>query len=132
MIVDYAINVFGSKTDRQSGRLRHCEGPKSLILGVEGARMELKELQRNWDILGKEDPLWAIITWQDKKGNKWDPAEFFASGRQEIGDVMQTSLACTSMVLVSGRWTSVVESGGSPGPWQPTLRRRPESILPHR
>ena len=51
--------------------------------------MELKELQRNWDILGKEDPLWAIITWQDKKGNKWDPTEFFASGRQEIADVMQ-------------------------------------------
>lgn len=51
--------------------------------------MELKELQRNWDILGKEDPLWAIITWADKKGNKWDFAEFFASGDQEIADVLQ-------------------------------------------
>ncbi len=29
--------------------------------------MELNELQRNWDILGKEDPLWAIITWEEKK-----------------------------------------------------------------
>ena len=51
--------------------------------------MEIKDLQRNWDILGQEDPLWAIITWQDKKGNKWDHAEFFASGRQEIDEVMQ-------------------------------------------
>src|SRR6266545_3810974 len=83
MIFDYATK---QPTD---GRLRDCEGHKSLILGAEGTRMELKELQRNWDILGKEDPLWAIITWQDKKGHKWDPADFFASGRQEIADVMQ-------------------------------------------
>ena len=51
--------------------------------------MDLKELQRNWDILGKEDPLWAIITWADKRGNKWDLAEFLASGDQEIAEVMQ-------------------------------------------
>src|SRR5262245_37497970 len=54
-----------------------------------GAIMELKELQRNWDMLGKEDPLWAIITWDDKKGNKWDLGEFFASGEQEIAELMQ-------------------------------------------
>jgi len=51
--------------------------------------MELKELQRNWDILGKEDPLWAIISFEAKKGNKWDLAEFFASGEQEITALMQ-------------------------------------------
>jgi ubiquinone/menaquinone biosynthesis C-methylase UbiE len=51
--------------------------------------MELKELQRNWDILGKEDPLWAIISFEDKKGNKWDVTEFFASGEQEITALMQ-------------------------------------------
>jgi hypothetical protein len=32
--------------------------------------MELKELQRNWDILGKKDPLWAMISWENKKDNK--------------------------------------------------------------
>ena len=51
--------------------------------------MELKELQRNWDMLGKEDPLWAIITRDDKKGNKWDLGEFFASGEREIAELMQ-------------------------------------------
>src|SRR5215831_9751330 len=50
--------------------------------------MELKELQRNWDILGKEDPLWAILTWEDKKGNNWDLEQFFASGAHEIAEVM--------------------------------------------
>jgi SAM-dependent methyltransferase len=51
--------------------------------------VEFRELQRNWDILGKEDPLWAIITWEDKKGNKWDREEFFASGVHEIEEVMR-------------------------------------------
>jgi len=51
--------------------------------------MELKDLQRNWDLLGKEDPLWAIITTDSKKGNKWDLGEFFASGDREIAELMQ-------------------------------------------
>ena len=51
--------------------------------------MELKELQRNWNQLGKRDPLWAILMWNDKKDNKWDPDEFFETGKQEIKDVMQ-------------------------------------------
>ena len=51
--------------------------------------MELKELQRNWNQFGKRDPLWAIITWDDKKGSKWNADEFFETGKQEIREVMQ-------------------------------------------
>lgn len=50
--------------------------------------MELNELQRNWDELGKEDPLWAILTHPERKGGKWDTEEFFESGREEIETVM--------------------------------------------
>lgn len=51
--------------------------------------MELKELQRHWNQFGKRDPLWAIITWDDKKGGKWNAEEFFEMGKQEIREVMQ-------------------------------------------
>jgi SAM-dependent methyltransferase len=51
--------------------------------------MELRDLQSNWDILGKEDPLWAILSLEEKKGNKWDLAEFFRLGEKEIEEVMQ-------------------------------------------
>ena len=51
--------------------------------------MELKELQKHWNQFGKRDPLWAILTWNDKKDNKWNPDEFFETGKQEIKDVMQ-------------------------------------------
>ncbi len=51
--------------------------------------MELNELQKHWNQFGKQDPLWAILTYNDKKGNKWNPEEFFETGKQEIKDVMQ-------------------------------------------
>ena len=51
--------------------------------------MELKELQKHWNLFGKRDPLWAILTWNDKKDNKWNPDDFFETGKHEIKDVMQ-------------------------------------------
>ena len=39
--------------------------------------------------MGKRDPLWAILMWNDKKDNKWDPDEFFETGKQETKEVMQ-------------------------------------------
>ena len=39
--------------------------------------MDLKELQKHWHQFGKQDPMWAILTWPDKKGNKWSVDEFF-------------------------------------------------------
>jgi ubiquinone/menaquinone biosynthesis C-methylase UbiE len=46
--------------------------------------MNINELQRNWDQFGKNDPLWGILTLPDKMGNKWDPREFFETGKREI------------------------------------------------
>ncbi len=51
--------------------------------------MNLKELRRNWDELGKTDPLWAIISTPDKKGNKWQIDEFFEKGKVEIDEIMK-------------------------------------------
>jgi ubiquinone/menaquinone biosynthesis C-methylase UbiE len=51
--------------------------------------MDLRDLQNNWDTLGKEDPLWAILSLEGKKGNKWDLVEFFRLGEEEIREVMQ-------------------------------------------
>ena len=51
--------------------------------------MNLKNLRKNWDAFGKADPMWAIITNPDKKGNKWDKDEFFLTGRREIGNLIR-------------------------------------------
>src|SRR5712692_4881065 len=54
----------------------------------ESSPMELGELQRNWEELGRIDPLWAILTDPSKKNNRWDPQEFFATGEAEIECLM--------------------------------------------
>lgn len=43
--------------------------------------MNLNDLKKNWNQLGREDPYWAILTDPDKKGNKWEEESFFESGR---------------------------------------------------
>ena len=53
--------------------------------------MELKELQQHWDRFGRKDPLWAIVAWPEKKGNKWQLDEFFETGVREIAAVVESA-----------------------------------------
>ena len=36
--------------------------------------MSIDELQRTWDELALTDPYWAILTYPEKRGNRWDLA----------------------------------------------------------
>jgi Methylase involved in ubiquinone/menaquinone biosynthesis len=51
--------------------------------------MKFTDLQKNWDALGKTDPLWAVYSDPQKKGNRWDAAEFFETGSKEIDFIMK-------------------------------------------
>jgi 2-polyprenyl-3-methyl-5-hydroxy-6-metoxy-1,4-benzoquinol methylase len=51
--------------------------------------MNLEAATRNWTELGKNDPLWAILTDPDKKGNRWDEKEFFATGETAIAGIFE-------------------------------------------
>jgi SAM-dependent methyltransferase len=44
--------------------------------------------RREWEALGRLDPLWAVATAADKRGGRWDEDEFFATGREEIDAAM--------------------------------------------
>jgi SAM-dependent methyltransferase len=46
--------------------------------------VRLSGLRRHWDEYGRSDPLWAILTAPDKKGNRWSIDEFLQTGRDEI------------------------------------------------
>ena len=50
--------------------------------------MRLHGLRRHWNEYGKRDPLWAILTSPDKKGNRWSIDEFLQTGRDEIAQLM--------------------------------------------
>jgi SAM-dependent methyltransferase len=43
-----------------------------------------RQLQKNWDAYGRQDPLFAIVSWAEKKNNRWNLDEFLQLGVQEI------------------------------------------------
>lgn len=55
--------------------------------------MELARDQRDWQDLAEMDPMWAILSSPGKQHGGWDTAEFLASGRSEIADVMARAQA---------------------------------------
>jgi SAM-dependent methyltransferase len=50
--------------------------------------MDLTQLQEHWDRFGRTDPLWAVLTDPTKKGNRWNVAEFFGTGKTDVDDLM--------------------------------------------
>lgn len=50
--------------------------------------MNLKTLQKNWRKFGQTDPLWSILSLSNRRGNKWDMAEFWATGEREVENLI--------------------------------------------
>lgn len=46
--------------------------------------MALRHVQETYEELGRDDPLYAVLSFEFARGNRWDPEEFFARGRREI------------------------------------------------
>ena len=53
--------------------------------------IDLQGHQRDWEDLARLDPLWAILTEQDKRFGNWGMEEFFSRGRSEVASLMQTA-----------------------------------------
>lgn len=51
--------------------------------------MSLDRVQKTWEQLGRDDPLWAILTDPERRHGRWDLDEFFTTGRQEVEDWMK-------------------------------------------
>lgn len=47
-------------------------------------KSDLRRLAETWEVLGKEDPLWAVFTHPDKRGGRWDLREFMETGEQPV------------------------------------------------
>lgn len=51
--------------------------------------MKLSRVRRHWESLGKTDPLWAILSQDAVRDNRWEIDAFFATGESEIADLME-------------------------------------------
>ncbi len=47
-------------------------------------KSDLRRVAETWEVLGKEDPLWAVYTHPDKRGGRWDLGEFMETGEQAV------------------------------------------------
>jgi SAM-dependent methyltransferase len=56
-------------------------------------RAKLRHLERRWDRLGREDPLWAVYSDPEKRGSRWDLDAFLATGVTEITHVLEMARA---------------------------------------
>ena len=43
-----------------------------------------------WESLAQSDPLWAILSSPDKKGNEWNLGEFFQTGVAQVDQLLRT------------------------------------------
>lgn len=51
--------------------------------------MSLNDTKNKWKKLGEKDPLWSVLTWDDKKDMKWNNDEFYETGSIEINNLFQ-------------------------------------------
>ena len=51
--------------------------------------MALRDTIQSWELLGKTDPLWAVLSKKEFKGGKWDVDEFFRTGGEEVKGVIE-------------------------------------------
>lgn len=66
--------------------------------------VDIRRLRDAWDALGERDPMWAVLTEHTRRGGKWDPEEFFATGRREIDEVLRLA---SGLGLPAGRGSAL-------------------------
>jgi SAM-dependent methyltransferase len=49
---------------------------------------QLADERRNWEEFAAQDPFWAVLSDHDRKFGKWDRDEFYATGREQIDEIM--------------------------------------------
>ncbi len=64
--------------------------------------MYIGHLQEKWNEFGETDPLWAILAEPEKRGNKWQLEEFFATGQRLVDELMK-NLRSLGMEVSRGR-----------------------------
>src|SRR4051812_21440992 len=92
---------------------------------MEDKPMHLSELQSNWDSFARLDPFWAILTDPRKRGNRWNPVEFFNTGREEVGELVDQA----SRLGVPRRWASALDFGCGVGRLTQALADHVEQVI---
>lgn len=83
------------------------------------------DVRRDWVRLGEQDPLWAVYVSADKRGGRWDPEAFLATGRTSVAAAAEwlTSLG------VGPRWARVLDFGCGAGRLSQALAAHADEVV---
>ncbi|WP_162292984.1 class I SAM-dependent methyltransferase [Actinophytocola xinjiangensis] len=73
--------------------------------------MSFDDVRRDWVRLAEQDPLWAVYVAADKRGGRWDPDQFLATGRSDVAD----AVSWLAELGVGPRWGRVLDFGCGAG-----------------
>src|SRR5690348_10526661 len=71
-------------------------------------KSDLRRVAETWEVLGKDDPLWAIFTRADKRGGRWDLQEFMETGERAVDRYCEV---ITRHAHTSGLFSHVLDFG---------------------
>jgi SAM-dependent methyltransferase len=87
--------------------------------------MRLDDVRRDWTRLGAEDPLWAVLVEPARRGGRWTPEEFLATGRADV-DATVRRLAGLGLPT---RWGRVLDFGCGAGRLSQALARYADEVI---
>jgi SAM-dependent methyltransferase len=91
---------------------------------MSAASRDLDRLRLDWTRLGAEDPLWAVLIRPGTRHGGWDPDEFLATGRAEVG----TALDRLDELGVLPRLGRVLDFGCGAGRASQALAERADAV----
>jgi SAM-dependent methyltransferase len=83
------------------------------------------EVRRDWTRLGAHDPLWAVYVAADKRGGRWDPEQFLATGRDDVA----ASVSWLSSLGLGSRWSRVLDFGCGAGRLSQALADHADEVV---
>lgn len=87
--------------------------------------MSFEQVRADWTRLGAEDPLWAVHVAPDKRGGRWDAAEFLALGRADV-DRARELLGGLGLATT---WNRVLDFGCGAGRLSQALAEHADQVV---
>lgn len=87
--------------------------------------MSFEQVRADWNRLGAEDPLWAVLVADGKRGGGWDVDEFLALGRRDVA----AARAWLARLGLPTRWERVLDFGCGAGRLTQALAEHADEVI---